>query len=251
MNLIITMAGRGLRLREKFVQPKPFIRIAGIPALAWSMAGLQLNKYERIIFVTTDEIVQFQDPRSILSEYFPHTDVSNSTVVILNDTPPGQALTAQEGLKAIGFGEAFVISNCDTFYSDHGLFSSDFQNVSGIVGYFGSNSPNYSYIKFDANGDAIELAEKIVISNNASTGLYYFRSREDFDFCMAQRVENRQEMYVAPLYNHLIQRGDRVTGFQSNFFYPLGTINEIESFQNSVAGRFRKTLGQKFGWVEN
>jgi dTDP-glucose pyrophosphorylase len=48
-----------------------------------------------------------------------------------------------------------------------------------------------------------------VISNLASTGLYYFRRADLFRSALdeARRAPSGPELYVAPLYNHLIAQG--------------------------------------------
>jgi hypothetical protein len=64
----------------------------------------------------------------------------------------------------------------------------------------------------------VRVAEQLPISDLCSTGLYYFRRAGDFRWAYrnpppAQSPAESCERYVAPLYNALIGRGDRI-GFE-------------------------------------
>jgi hypothetical protein len=67
----------------------------------------------------------------------------------------------------------------------------------------------------DRPGDAAYVVEKSQVSDLCSTGLYYFRRAGDFRWAYQhpeppRSAAERKERYVAPLYNALLARGDRV-----------------------------------------
>ena len=64
-------------------------------------------------------------------------------------------------------------------------------------------------------GDVLGVAEKLPISELCCTGLYHFRRAGDFRWAYRnpqppRSPAERRERYVAPLYNALIARGERI-----------------------------------------
>jgi dTDP-glucose pyrophosphorylase len=59
---------------------------------------------------------------------------------------------------------------------------------------------------------ALETAEKKPISDLCCTGLYHFARAADFRGALAaeRAAPQARELYVAPLYNHLIGQGARI-----------------------------------------
>ena len=45
----------------------------------------------------------------------------------------------------------------------------------GVIMTFNASHPKWSYARLDKKGNVIETAEKKVISDNATVGLYYFK----------------------------------------------------------------------------
>jgi hypothetical protein len=79
-----------------------------------------------------------------------------------------------------------------------------------------------------------EVAEKVVISNNATNWMYYFRKWVDFVNYAEKMIERNElsnwEFYVWPMYNELIKSGKRVKicGVKENWI--LWTPEELEYF---------------------
>jgi dTDP-glucose pyrophosphorylase len=78
----------------------------------------------------------------------------------------------------------------------------------------------------------LETSEKVRISKAASVGLYGFESKRVFlEALSADRMQkkNLSEIYVAPLYNHVISTGAEVQGWMISpqHFIPLGTPREV------------------------
>ena len=80
-----------------------------------------------------------------------------------------------------------------------------------------STSPRDSYAKIDAKGRVTETAEKILISDKATAGLYYFRSGTDFVSAartmLANRLNQGEELFVSPCFNELIRQGKTVLAY--------------------------------------
>jgi dTDP-glucose pyrophosphorylase len=86
-----------------------------------------------------------------------------------------------------------------------------------------------SYLQTDGNR-VVRTVEKEVISDVASTGLYYFATKEIF-YKAYYDTNHLKETYVAPMYNSMILKNMNVGYFATQTVIPLGTSQEIESFQ--------------------
>jgi choline kinase len=220
MEVIIPLAGLGTRLSERYSEPKPFIKLGGKTLLEISMLGLpEANGY---VFVCRQEnFSQLSD----LVQQMPSLAGKNCRISVVPGATSGQAETVLAGLKLVKANAPIVISNCDTF------FSGDFvvpKGVDGAVGTFESNSPGYSYVSVK-DGFVTRTAEKEVISNRATSGLYYFSSKELYvDAYKAMDWSRLPEKYVAPMYNCLVAYRLKVAEVPMNTVLPLGTEAEID-----------------------
>ena len=75
----------------------------------------------------------------------------------------------------------------------------------GVIDCFNSNKNNYSYVTIDKNNFITDIKEKIVISNNATSGLYGFSSCKIYSKQYKQIIKNRDnEMYISDIYKNMI-----------------------------------------------
>ena len=228
--LVITMAGHGKRV-EAFNPsvPKPFLNVAGKPALFWALSSFDLKCFEKVIFITNKQVYKYRKPDSIIEEML--KERLRSETIVLESIPNGQALTLREGLLQSNVPGAFCVFNCDTLMEkvDEGWF----QKVSGYdgaLGVFQSTNPSLSYVRTNSDGQVEETAEKKIISNLGSSGLYWFNAKSSF---LDLRIDSKHEAYIAPMYNQMIERNQRVVAVQNNYVFPIGTIPEIEAFLTS------------------
>lgn len=225
LTTIIPMAGYGTRMAGAYSEPKPFVKLGDLTLL--EIAFLGLPESERVIFVTRDELAAKTASLLVNSKVF--NDV-NYQVVNLPEGTPGQAATVLLGLKDVAMDAPILISNCDTY------FSGDFEvqeGYDGMLGTFDSSSPYYSYVKLE-DGVAVETAEKRVISDRASAGLYYFASKQLYVDAYEKIKDLPGEQYIAPMYNSMIADGLSVGESRLETVIPLGTPEEIDYAVNDL-----------------
>jgi len=141
-------------------------------------------------------------------------------LVVLDAETSGQAETVALGLDRAGSGdgERLTIFNIDTFrpgFRHPDAF--DPAMVDGYVEVFRAPGEHWSFVRPDPSDPgvcrAIEVAEKVRISDLCSTGLYHFRTvglfRALYAGIAAQDPATLQggERYIAPLYNTAIREG--------------------------------------------
>jgi dTDP-glucose pyrophosphorylase len=84
------------------------------------------------------------------------------------------------------------------------------------------------------DGRVTEVAEKRVISNLATTGIYYFSSGRQFvrgaDSMISKNIRTNNEFYNAPIYNELIEEGGDVRVHMCEKMFGLGVPEDLDHF---------------------
>jgi len=140
--------------------------------------------------------------------------IKNVQIEMLSEPTAGQAETVERGLIGAGVpeGTPITIFNIDTFRPGFQFPDQPWSASSaGYLEVFRGEGSNWSYVRpaADASDRVVETAEKRPISNLCCTGLYHFARAQDFlvSLGLERRMPSTAELYVAPLYNHLIREG--------------------------------------------
>ncbi|GGI75317.1 hypothetical protein GCM10007973_10190 [Polymorphobacter multimanifer] len=140
--------------------------------------------------------------------------IADVRIAMLDHETAGQAETVERGLDIIAAAEdsAITIFNIDTFRPGFRQPSPDrLATLAGYLEVFRGSGSNWSYVRPSDTGLrlAAETAEKRPISEFCCTGLYHFARAEHFYAALAAERLSPQshELFVAPLYNHLIGKG--------------------------------------------
>ena len=213
--IVIPMAGLSRRFREAgYDRPKYMLDLDGRSLFARSIEGFApCFGREPFLFIARDEA----DTAGFISRECEALGVADPRVVILDAPTGGQADTVRLGLRRTDTAadEPLTIFNIDTFRPGGELLdTAALEGADGCLEVMEADDPGFSFalpVSADARariGAVVETAEKRVISNLASTGLYWFRRAADFlRLTDAARVDSAGELYVAPLYNDLIAQG--------------------------------------------
>lgn len=213
--IIIPMAGLSQRfLNAGFKIPKYMLDLHGKTLFYRTVSSFK--KYfdsEEFLFISRDE------PESInfIRKEVKKLGLRSFDIQIVTSSTRGQADTVRIGIESSGIDlkQSITIFNIDTIrpnfsYPDKSWLT----ECDGYLEVMNSLDPGYSYalpdpVKADR---VIKTAEKKVISNLASTGIYYFNRAETFmsSFKLEMLSPSASELYVAPLYNHIIEHNGQV-----------------------------------------
>lgn len=234
------MAGRGSRFqKEGYELPKFMIEVKGKTLFEYSLESLPIEIAEKLIFICLEEHEKY----SISDFIHNKTNHKNIEIIKLNDVTRGQAETVFKAEPSINPSHELLIYNIDTHFRSNTLKPLLLDNTAkgcGILGAFIDKSPDdkWSFAKLNQNGSVIQTTEKDKISDYALTGLYHFTKASDFlDIAKSWIQENktvRNEFYIAPMYNDLIQIGKNYTLDIVDQFIPLGTPEEVASFNERL-----------------
>ena len=234
MNVIITMAGRGSRFAKVgYRQPKHEI-IAGDKSLFWwSMRSLEQFYDEQFIFIVRKEGYS----KSHLVEEITQLGISSYVIVELDAVTNGQADTVMQVSKLLNEDDCVLVYNIDTTIKPEYLSKEAIIQGDGTVPLFEAEGTHWSFAKLDDTKNRItEMAEKRPISSWGSVGLYYFNRWKDFSIAFEemadQLLEDYGEIYIAPLYNNLINQGKTIhpVFLPEDSFAALGTPEELAAF---------------------
>ena len=208
--IVIPMAGRSQRFYDAgYDRPKFMLELSGRSVFAHAVASFEACFDERpFLFIAAAEAAPFvrAEARAL--------GVADFEVVSLDAVTAGQAETVERGVDAVGWDGELTIFNIDTFRPGFTFPAAPLAYADGWLEVFRGSGANWSYVR-PAPGDepwAAETAEKKPISDLCCTGLYDFARAGDFREALAAERASPQatELYVAPLYNHLIAQGRRI-----------------------------------------
>ena len=237
MNIVIPMAGRGSRLAgDPSGRPKPLIEVHGRPLWSWAVNCLPLHSARRIIFVClAGHIDDHGVDRAILEE------LDGLPVVIhrIEEVTDGQLRTVVAARDHLVESTSLAVFNADTWFRhDHQEFLARAQASDGLLGVSSKAGDRWSFVRLDEQDEVVEVVEKRRISDLVCTGLYHFADTARFladaeaMFALDQRTNG--EFFVAPIYQRMIDRGERVRVMPAESFLPIGTPAELEQFGAAV-----------------
>lgn len=220
--IVISMAGLSSRFfKEGYELPKHQLPLFDRTVFQWVMKSFQLYfETDHFVFIVRDNYGNVD----FINNELAALGVVNFTVVVLNAETRGQADTVYLGLEDFDLDSELYIFNIDTIR--WGFIKPDFINK--CVGYlevFEGEGDHWSFVlPSDQGGRVLKTTEKDRVSNLCSDGLYYFSSLRIFNQTFEEMEKNNDfvkgELYVAPMYNYLIEKGLPV-------FYDLVNKSEI------------------------
>jgi len=233
--VVITMAGLGSRFRAAgYTVPKYQIEVRGRTLFAWSMESLRhfVDAGAPFVFVALER----DDAGPFLKAQAADLGIDEQRLVELPELTDGQATSALLALAGVESRRPLVIYNIDTYVDPAGFPLGGLRD-DGWIPCFPGIGDAWSFVRADADGQALEVREKRRISPHATLGLYGFGSvglyRDAYEayYAQADHVEGG-ERYIAPLYNHLIAEGRTLwmTSVDPALVHPLGTPAEVDAF---------------------
>ena len=235
MNILIPMAGRGSRFAEAgYKLPKPLIDVGGKPMIQKVIENIGMSG--TYIFIVQKEHCELFDLDKRLQKYAPQ-----SVIIEIEGVTEGAACTCLLARDHIDNHEPLMIANCDQLmkWNRKGFrMMAAEEDTDGIILTFHSTSSKNSYIRMDHHSHIVEVAEKKVISDIATCGVYYWKRGDCFVWCadkmIAHNVRVNNEFYVCPTYQPMIDIGFVVKPYPVMRHFPIGTPEDLECYQKTL-----------------
>ncbi len=233
MIVVLPMAGRGSRFAGSgYNTPKPFIMVEGKPMFALALSGLLDMAVSQLVIVALEEHVkQFG-----IVEHLPESWRSKTTIVAIPDVTEGQLCTVLAASNYIDKEEDMLIVSSDTIVVSE--LAKEIKTLGaecgGLISVADMPGDRWSFARTDETGKVVEVAEKVHISNHASTGLYYFSSGKQFCTYGQQMVESKEttkgEYYVIPVYKKYIDNNQWIGISEASAMHDLGTPDSLNEY---------------------
>jgi len=239
VNVLIPMAGAGSRFAKAGYQlPKPLINVNGKPMIQYVVDNLNIDG--NYIFVVQKEHCEKYNLESYLKLMVP-----GCRVVVTDGLTEGAACTTLLAKDFINNDKHLLIANSDQFVewsSCDFMYSMLCDDAAGGILTFPANDPKWSYVRLGQDGYACEVAEKKVISNEATVGIYYWKSGAEYvrltEQMIAKNIRVNNEFYVCPVYNEAFLENQRIKIFRAERMWGLGTPEDLQYFlENYYATR--------------
>lgn len=232
---ILPMAGKGRRTNSlgKF---KPFVKVNGKKIIEWFLISIKnkIKKNDIIVLITTIEYEKKNNFQKKVKLVFKKNKLKTKNLIFkfINETPNGPAYTVSSIKNILRNSKVpCVVINPDQFI-DFDLPNKFNRNSIYIPLYF-NNHGNSSYVKLNSQGNIIEIKEKILISNYASSGVYIFSSSTLLKKILGliNKIRPKKEVNMSDLINLFIKRNKKkVKPITTLTKYDLGNIKNIKNF---------------------
>jgi len=235
MNVLIPMAGAGKRFFDAgYIFPKPLIEVNKKPMIQLVIESLNLNA--NYIFIIQKEHQIKYNIKSVLKILKP-----NCKIIELDHVTEGAACTTLLAKKYINNSHPLIIANSDQYISwnsSKALYDFNSKNLDGAILTFEAIHPKWSYAKCDVDGYVTEVAEKKVISKNATVGVYYWKHGSDYvksaEKMIKKNIRVNNEFYVCPVYNEFLSTNKKVMIHNVDQMYGLGTPEDLENYIRNI-----------------
>lgn len=231
LNVLIPMAGAGSRFEKAgYTFPKPLIEVKGKPMIQVVVDNLNIDA--NYIYVVQSSHRKKYNLDTLLNLITP-----GCKIVEVDGITEGAACTALLSKDLIDNENPLFFANSDQFVewnSNDFMYKMQESNSDGGIVTFESTHPKWSFVKTDENGFATEVAEKNPISNQATVGFYYWRRGSDFVKYAEEMIDKdirvNGEFYVCPVFNTAIEYHKKITTFNIEKMWGLGTPEDLKYY---------------------
>ncbi|MFS1510724.1 MULTISPECIES: glycosyltransferase family 2 protein [unclassified Vibrio] len=237
LNIVVPMAGRGSRFANAgYELPKPLIDVNGKHMIEVVINNLKPKCEHRFIFVCQNEHIGQFNLHSVFAQA-----CDNFEVVGIDGVTEGAAITVLKARKFFDNEDPLMIANSDqwvdTNINDY-LADMEARELEGTMLTMKADDSKWSYAKVGADGLVSEVVEKVVVSDEATVGIYNFSCGKTFckyaDYMIEKDIRSNGEFYVAPVYTFMANGGARIgifnVGEEASGMYGLGIPSDLQLF---------------------
>lgn len=231
LNVLIPMAGAGNRFAQQgYTFPKPLVDVNGKPMIEVVINNLNIEA--NYIFLVQKEHYEKYHLHYLLNLICP-----NCNIIQLDGVTEGAAITTLYAKEFINNDNPLLIANSDQYIewnSNECMYAFSADKIDSGILIFESTHPKWSYVKLGKDGFVNEVAEKKVISNFATVGIYYWKNGSDYvkyaEQMISKNIRVNNEFYVCPVFNEAILDNKKIKIKKVDAMWGLGTPEDLEYF---------------------
>ena len=233
LNILIPMAGEGSRFTKAgYTFPKPLIEINQKPMIQTVIENLSIDA--NFIFLVREEHEKKYNISSLLNVMSP-----DCKVIFVKELTEGAACTTLLAEKFIDNSGPLILANSDQYIewnSSKSMYKFMSKKIDAAILTFESIHPKWSYAKTNSDGLVTEVAEKKVISKEATVGIYFWKKGSDYVKYAKQMIKKNirvnNEFYVCPVFNEAIKDNKKIVTEKVEKMWGLGTPEDLRTFLN-------------------
>lgn len=231
VNVLIPMAGEGSRFKMAgYEKPKPLIDINGKSMIQTVVENIGYPA--NYIFIIKKEDDNKYDIENHIKSF-----CQNAKIIYQNGKVDGAAVTALLAKTIIDNDEPLIIANSDQYVIWNSKKTINNFIKSGIDGgilTFFANEKKWSFVKKNESDFISAVAEKNVISNEATCGIYYWKHGADFvkyaEKMINKKIKTNNEYYICPVYNEAIEDEKIILSEKVYEMWGIGTPEDLSIF---------------------
>lgn len=231
IKVLIPMAGEGSRFKDVgYKDIKPMIKINNKTMIQTVIENIGIEAEYIFVVKKEDEILYN------ISEHI-SKHVKQSRIVIQDKKLPGAVSSSLLAKDFIDNNDHLVIANVDQYIEGNiSLIIDDFisKGVDGGILTFDNFDPKWSYVKTNEFGTIDAVAEKNVISNEATCGIYFWNKGSDYvkyaNKMVEKDIKTNNEFYICPVYNEAIADHRVIISHKVDGMHGLGTPDDLDAF---------------------
>lgn len=233
-NLLVPLAGKGQRMIDGgYVMPKPLILAGDRHIIDYSLGSIDYSECNLIFVVRRDHICNYAIDKALKKKY--GEDIS---LIVAETDTQGSVSSCYLAKELINNDIPLIVFCPDIYFEPKFVPTDESFESDGLILTFKANSANYSYVRQNEDNVVTMTAEKMVISDNASVGVYCFKTGKMFidlaEAAINGNIKSNNEFYICPLYNLLIADGGIVKTQHVPIMYVMGTPGEMKFFKEVI-----------------
>ena len=231
MNIVIPCAGLGSRFTKAgYISPKPLIDVNGKPMIQVVIENINIDG--KFIFIVQKEHCEKMNMKYILKALKPDCEI-----IEIDGVTEGAACSILLAKDYINNECPLIIGNSDQYIewdANNFMYQSMSKDIDGSISTFKSTDPKFSFAKTSDDGYVTTVAEKVVISDNATTGIYFWKHGSDFvkytEQMINKNIRVNGEFYTCPVFNQAIEDNKKIKTIEAHKFWCLGTPDDLKFY---------------------
>ena len=242
MNIVIPMAGKSSSFSNEGIEtPKPYIDIKGKPMVQRAYESLGLDHVAKTVyFIALEEHKEKYNVEEVVKSF-----CDKAEVIYLPFVTSGPAETLYKLKDIIPDDEPMLQTNVDQVLewdsSRFVKFIEDEKDIDGALVTINVVDPHYSFARYDQERIALDVTEKIIISNEGLIGTHYWKRAGDyfrsFEKAKDEGLTYNDEIYVSLTFNPLIKEGKIFKDFklkQSEKQNVVGDVPSLSEYEDRL-----------------
>jgi dTDP-glucose pyrophosphorylase len=200
-----------------------------------------LDKRERNILILKQNAKDSANLIKVVNKY------KNLSVIYTMNQTQGALCTSLFGIDKLILneplfvvpGDSLILGNFEKYKS---VFLESDLDAGTLV--FSSSDPRWSFARVDDNLNILEMAEKAVISNYASTGVFYFKNAqlyiESAEWVLENNMRTFNDFYVSSTVNYLVMIGFKTGAVvldEKDRYISLSNANDIINYRSTIEAK--------------